>query len=245
MPTKLLPLSLQKPDTLRQQIEKYLREAIMSGRLAPGQRLVERELCELMGISRVSLREALRRLEAERLINIVPHRGPMVAVVSEQEATELYALRRLLEAHAAREFTVRATPVLIDELRQAVANLHRKSEGRKREELLQAKQRFYEVLLRGCGNRLISEVLLTQLSRVNQLRSASFSAPSRLAESLREIDQLFERIIANDPDGAAAIAADHVRKAEAAAMAALRAQQTPASQSGAGRRAAPGAKRAA
>ncbi|MGH8618857.1 MAG: GntR family transcriptional regulator [Burkholderiales bacterium] len=218
-------LALQKPDTLRHQVEKHLREAIMSGRLAPGQRLVERELCEAMGISRPSLREALRRLEAERLIDMVPHRGPVVASVTEQEAVELYALRALLESHAARRFTVLATPVLIEELRQTVKNLHRKAKGGKREDLLQAKQLFYAVLLRGCGNSLIAEVLLTLLSRINRLRAASFSHPSRLTDSLREIDQLFERIVAGDPDGAAAIAADHVRKAEVAAMKVLKANE--------------------
>jgi DNA-binding GntR family transcriptional regulator len=216
-------LALQKPETLRHQVEKHLREAIMSGRLAPGQRLVERELCEAMGISRPSLREALRKLEAERLIQIVPHRGPVVAAVTEREAVELYALRTLLEAYAAGQFTTVASEAQIEELRQAVRNLHKKAKSGKREDLLQAKQVFYEVLLRGCGNSLIAEVLLTLLSRINRLRSASFSHPSRLPESLREIDLLFDRIVARDAEGAEAVARTHVRNAEAAAMNVLKA----------------------
>jgi DNA-binding GntR family transcriptional regulator len=64
---------------LRHQVEHVLRQAIMLGRFAPGARLIERELCETLGVSRTSIREALRRLEAERLVCIVPHKGPIVA----------------------------------------------------------------------------------------------------------------------------------------------------------------------
>ena len=216
-------LALQKPDTLRHQVEKHLREAIMSGSLAPGQRLVERELCEAMGVSRPSLREALRKLEAERLIQIIPHRGPVVSAVTEKEAVELYALRALLEGYAVHQFTSLATKPLLEELRQAVKSLQRQAKSGNRENLLRAKQMFYEVLLRGCGNSLISEVLMMLLSRINLLRSASFSHPSRLPASLQEIDLLFERIVAKDPDGARDAAINHVRMAEAAAMDVLRA----------------------
>lgn len=92
-------LKLVKPETLRVQVENHLREAIVSGQLKSGEKLIERELCEMLGVSRPSLREALRRLEAEKLIVIVAHRGPEVAVMSMAEARDLYALRRLLESY--------------------------------------------------------------------------------------------------------------------------------------------------
>lgn len=94
-------MGLVRPETLRHQVENVLRQAITSGRFAPGARLIERELCETLGVSRTSVREALRRLEAEKLVRSVPHKGPVVAIMSKQEATELYAIRRLLEGFAA------------------------------------------------------------------------------------------------------------------------------------------------
>ena len=97
-------LGLVRPETLRHQVENVLRQAIVSGRYAPGARLVERELCETLGVSRTSVREALRRLEAEKLVRNVPHKGPVVAVMSRHDAHELYALRGLLEGFAAHEF---------------------------------------------------------------------------------------------------------------------------------------------
>src|ERR1700722_20278478 len=84
-------IRLVRPETLRHQVEHVIRQAIMSGRFAPGARLIERELCESLGVSRTSVREALRRLKADKLVCSVPHKGPTVAVISKQEASELYA----------------------------------------------------------------------------------------------------------------------------------------------------------
>ncbi len=202
--------SLQKPDTLRSQVEKYLRQAIMEGRFKPGERLKERELCELLDVSRPSLREALRRLEAEKLIVTVMHRGPVVATVTADEARELYAIRALLESYAAEQFAKRATEKQIAQLGSTVKRLHQAGEKGKKDGLLEAKTQFYEVLLAGSGNALAQEMLLGMLSRVNLLRATSFSKPARLQESLREIDHLYARIKARDAAGAKKAANTHV-----------------------------------
>ena len=102
----------EKPATLRSRVEEYLRSSIMEGRMKGGERLREQELCEQLGISRSTLREALRTLEAERLISIEPHRGPTVIRITEKAAGP--ALRALLEGFAAHEFARRpATPISI------------------------------------------------------------------------------------------------------------------------------------
>ena len=72
-------LRIEDVPTVRSMVAQKLREAIMSGTLKPGQRLIERELCEMTGVSRPSIREALRLLEADGLVNTVPHRGPVVS----------------------------------------------------------------------------------------------------------------------------------------------------------------------
>ncbi len=220
--------SLQKPETLRSHVEKFLKQAIMEGRFKPGERLKERELCELLDISRPSLREALRRLEAEKLIVTVMHRGPVVASISQREARELYAIRALLEGYAAQEFARHASDDRIAQLSDAVAQLHAAGRGADRNALLEAKTRFYEVLLEGSGNMLAHEMLLSMLSRINLLRATSFSRPARLQESLREIDHLLARIKARDAIGAQQAAQTHVANAEAAAMTVLAQQQAEA-----------------
>src|SRR5258705_7053733 len=97
------------PILVRERAFEQVREAIISGRLAPGNRLIERELCEAMGISRASVREVIRRLEAERLVESAPRRGPMVVTLTRKQADEIYEIRATLESLLVRHFTKMAT----------------------------------------------------------------------------------------------------------------------------------------
>ncbi|HTN66540.1 MAG TPA: GntR family transcriptional regulator [Burkholderiaceae bacterium] len=213
--------NLRKPSSLRSHVESFLREAIMSGRFQPGERLRERELCEMLDVSRPSLREALRILEAEKLIKTVLHRGPVVAAITADEARELYAVRALLESHAVHEFTRLADDAAVARLGEAVDRLHAAAAGAGRKQLLAAKAEFYDAILNGCGNQLIKEMLLALLSRINLLRATSFSRPDRLAESLAEIDRLFALIQARNAGAAREAARMHIVNAEQAALAVL------------------------
>jgi DNA-binding GntR family transcriptional regulator len=217
---------MSRPDTLRGHVEGFLREAIMNGRFAPGERLVERELCEMLQVSRPPLREALRKLEAEKLIIMVPHRGPIVASLDIGEARQLYALRGLLEGFAAHEFARLASDKEITALEKAVKNLHKQAATADRRALLDAKSKIYDVLLGGCGNPLITEVLQGLLTRVNLLRATSFTRPERLQESLVEIDELLGFIKNRDPEAAQKMATLHIKNAEHAAIEVLEASVT-------------------
>ena len=211
-------MSLVRPDTLRHQVENALRQAIMSGRFAPGARLIERELCETLGVSRTSVREALRRLEAEKLVRSVPHKGPVVAIMSKQEATELYAIRGLLEGFAAGEFARLADDEAIAQFGEKAKALRAQALANDQAGVLKAKTELYDVLLDNCGNALVKEILAGLHSRVNLLRVTSLMHPDRLPTSLREIDKLFRALKARDSEGAGAAARLHVANAEKAAM---------------------------
>ena len=89
---------LGPPVLIRERAFDEIRDAIISGRIEPGTRLIERELCEALKISRASVREVLRRLEAERLVSVEPRRGPIVMVLSVEEAGEIYEIRAMLES---------------------------------------------------------------------------------------------------------------------------------------------------
>ena len=138
----VVSLTLVKPQTLRSRVEDKLRQAIVSGQLKAGEKLIERELCEMLGVSRPSVREALRRLEAEKLIVIVPHRGPEVAAITLQEARDLYALRRLLESFAAHEFTRLASDEQVKQLAKTVRRLREAGQKKLTAGVLEAKTEF-------------------------------------------------------------------------------------------------------
>jgi DNA-binding GntR family transcriptional regulator len=211
-------LGLVRPETLRHQVENVLRQAIVSGRYAPGARLIERELCETLGVSRTSVREALRRLEAEKLVRNVPHKGPVVAVMSKHEAHELYALRGLLEGFAAREFARLGSEAALAQFAAAACELRDEGLAQRQEGVLHAKAALYDVLLDNCGNTLVKEVLHSLYSRINLLRTTSLMHPERLTHSLDEIDALATALRRRDGEAAQRVAQLHVANAEQAAM---------------------------
>lgn len=226
MATELKQLKLE---TLRSQVEKHLRLAILNGDLQPGEKLIERELCEQLGVSRPSVREALRKLEAEKLIVIVPHRGPEVASMTLEESQDLYAIRRLLESFAAHEFTRLASDTQVNQLAKVVKRLSDAGKKNSRTGVLQAKAEFYDILLGGCGNQLVKEMLGGLLSRVSLLRAKSLMLPDRLPQSLKEIQTLLNFIEARDAKGAQKISYKHVMNAEVAALGVFRLQHPESS----------------
>lgn len=207
-----------QPDTLRQKVEDAVREAITSGVYAPGERLIERELCEGLGVSRASVREALRRLEAEKLVHTVPHRGPVVASISVEEARQLYALRAVLEGYAAHEFATQATDAAIAEFGRAAGELREAAGSGDTDRVLRAKGVLYDVMLSHCGNDLVRETLRGFHSRINLLRATSLMHPERLPHSLAEIDALVAAFRARDAAKAEQLARLHVTNACAVAL---------------------------
>lgn len=206
---------------VRQQVLEVLRLAITNGRFQPGQRLVEKDLCELTGVSRASVREALRQLESEGLIQTLPNRGPSVARLSPQDAASIYQIRGALEALAAGLFAINASDVQVEELDAAVQALEQAYRSRDIELIVPAKQHFYEVLLDGSGNSIIASVLNTMNARITMLRRVSLASPERWPSSIREIRSLLKAIKRRDADAASAASLRHVQQAAKVALVTL------------------------
>jgi DNA-binding GntR family transcriptional regulator len=203
---------------LRKQVIELLRSAIISFEYEPGQRLVERELCERFEVSRTVIREVLRHLEAEGLIDLVPNRGPIVSLTSAADAAALYEVREALEALAAACCAERATPAQKSQLRRslsAVATAYRR--GVLLDELA-AKDEFYRVLCEGAQNPVIGSMLRTVQARVQMLRGLSLKTRGRPEESLAELERVVAAIERGDRQAASRLAAEHVRSAAKVAL---------------------------
>jgi GntR family transcriptional regulator, trigonelline degradation regulator len=208
---------------LREQVLDLLRQAIVEHRLKPGQRLIERELVEQIGVSRTTIREVLRQLAAEGLVATIPQRGAVVAVPTAEEALELYEVRGALESLAARRFVEHASDSQVQALRAAFGQVEAvMSAGDDTDvlEMIQAKDLFYDILLKGSGNRAIHSILSGLTARVSVLRATSMSQPGRALQSVEEIRAIVEAIEARDADAAAQAAAHHVAMASRAGQAA-------------------------
>jgi DNA-binding GntR family transcriptional regulator len=210
------------PTSLRSTVEDQIRQAIMIGELPPGLHLSDRMMCERFGVSRALVREAVRLLEAEGLVTVLPRRGPFVAFLTVAEAVQIYEVREALEALAGQGFAERASDAERAALRAVVVSLEACGASARRDELLDHKRAFYAILLQGCRNAYAARMLGLLLNRNTQLRATSLSAPDRLPNTIQELWRVVEAIEQRDGAGAAAACRDHVRAAAAVALRVLR-----------------------
>lgn len=210
---------------VRAQLVEQLRAAIASGALMPGDRLIEREICDATGASRPPVREALRQLEAEGLVTIAPNRGPRVASIGPEEARMVYDVRALLEGHALKCFTEKATPAMRKALRDAVRSVARATTTEDVAGILEGKLRYYDIVLQGADNEILYSMFNMLYVRMTLLRVTSLSKPGRPAEALIEVERVVEAVEAGDAEEAARLGIAHIEGAARAALSVLEAAQ--------------------
>jgi DNA-binding GntR family transcriptional regulator len=203
---------------LRQSVTESIRNAIAVGRFRAGERLPERELCELTGVSRTLVREALRQLESEGLVIVEPNRGPYVARLSRAQAEGIYQVRIELEGLACQLFAERATAEQRDALQDAFETLKTAVRRTGPQAPLRAKNQFYACLCQGSGNEALGNCLRLLNARVTLLRATSMRAPGRIERSIAELSELMEALLAGDGSRARSLGQHHVRMAAEAAL---------------------------
>jgi DNA-binding GntR family transcriptional regulator len=217
---------------LRQQIVALLSEAIAASEFAPGARLIERDLCARFEVSRTVIREALRQLESQGLVEIVPNRGPVVARVSAQEAAWLYEVRAALEGLAAEAFAKRATAEERAHLVAAVDNVEKFNDASDLPGLLGSKDDFYEVLFEGAHNPIIASLLKTLHARIQLMRGLSLSTAGRGERTTSELRGIVAAVTAGDGAKASRLARRHVENAAQVALRRLAEREADRDQAG-------------
>ena len=207
---------------LRERVVEIVREAILDFKLRPGERLIERELIEQLGVSRTTVRDVLARLAAEGLVTIIPQKGAIVTVLTLEEAADIYEMRASLEGLAVKRFVERANPESIRELRSACEEFQRAvASGVDTGVALRAKDGFYEVLLRGARSPRLSTILTSLQGQVRLLRATSLSVPGRASEAVLEIGAVVAAVEAGDAEAGAKACIAHVRTAAETGLARL------------------------
>jgi DNA-binding GntR family transcriptional regulator len=199
---------------VREQFVRLLRQEILDGALAPGERVLESALQETYGISRTVVREALRQLESESLITMRPNRGPIVTVLTAEDIESLYVVRGCLEALAGELFAQNASDEDAQSLIAHLAemeNTYLHGDLRTRDH---AKNVFYELLLRGSGNPVLASTLRGIHSRIGIFRHYAFVDEQRVAHSMTELRQIVDAAARKrDPKLAGQACHEHIRLA--------------------------------
>lgn len=216
-------IAIQKTSApLRRQVLDGLRQAIISGRLAPGQRLTERELTAMMAVSRTVIREALRQLETEGLVVMIPNKGPVVRELSLTEAKDLYRIRAVLEGLSARLFVENASKSDIKQLENALAIVADAYANGDADEILETKNKFYDILYAGAKSDILGGMLAALHARIWRWRALGLKHPNRSsrrsAESVKNLRAMLAAIKASDADAAEKIVREETHKAASEAM---------------------------
>jgi len=213
--------------TLRERALERLRDAILNFQFKPGERLIERSLCEKLGVSRTVVREVLRHLETEGLVVIVPQQGPAVAKPDASQAAQVYEIRAILEAEASRAAAEKATDADVARLTKANALIQAAfsqpafSHGASRD-VLKATTDFYEILFTVAGKLVAWQVVQGLNARINHLRAMTISQPGRSADANAEMTRIIQAIARHDGEAAARASFDHVETVRILAVVALR-----------------------
>jgi len=210
--------SLRQGDykTIRELLFKHLRHLIITGRFEKGQKLVEEELAEQFKVSRTPVREAIRKLEIEGLVQYQPRRGVIVTGFSAEDIDDIYATREVLEGLAARLAAAHATDEEIEELRRRLEQMNQAFAESDYERVARIHTRFDDLLYRIGRNRRLS-AMLTQFSEyIEHGKLVSLTRSGRADEIRAEHEAMLKAIAARNPDAAERAARFHVANARRA-----------------------------
>lgn len=201
------------PTTLRGLAVDRLRHAIISGRFAGGDRLVERTLCNKLGVSRSVVREAIRYLEAEGLVESVSRSGPVVAKLDWARARQVYSIRMLLEADAASACAHIADAHVKDQLRMALAALDDAFGHAGWEGVYDATSQFYQTIFTAAGHDIAWEVVQRLNGRISRLRALTLATSDRRISGPAHMARICDAICRNNGGAAAQAVRDHLTDA--------------------------------
>lgn len=211
---RLAPIEIENYRPLRDLVFETLREAILDGHLPPGERLMEVQLAEELGVSRTPVREAMRRLELEGFIVMLPRRGAYVADMSSKDIAEVFEIRSALESLAAGLAAERITEQEMDELERQLHQVAEAVTEQNLEKLVEADTAFHDTLYRASRNERLVQIISNLREQIQRFRVQSLASPGRMGETLKEHQQIVEAIAQRDEALARELAVVHMENAE-------------------------------
>ena len=200
-------------NSLRGKVFNQLRQQILTGVYKPGDRLIELRLSEELGVSRTPIREAIRQLELEGLVQSIPNKGVIVKGISEQDVEDIFIIRTMIEGLAARWAAEKITEEEIKELQEALEFEEFYTIKNDARHLMTFDSKFHEIIFRASKSRPLMHVLSTFHSYIQSARNNSFETPGRPEKALEEHRAIFEAIKNKDADTAEKLTIQHIRNA--------------------------------
>ncbi len=201
-----------KTVSLADQVFERLEADILSGRYARGETITEMQLCSELGVSRTPVREALRRLYQEHLIED-NGKTTVVLGISPQDFRDMCAIRIRIEGLAVRGFMEHCTPESLKELREAIDFQQFYLQRSDADHLKSLDGRFHDIIYDKCGSQVLRDTLEPLHNKVQKYRMASLSQQDRAARSVAEHEAIYQAIARGDADEADRLMTEHVKNA--------------------------------
>ncbi|MFC1492058.1 GntR family transcriptional regulator [Nitrospinota bacterium] len=220
-------LRIDRPKSLSRMVAEEIKEAILKGVLKPGDKLVETDLTQSLGVSRTPLREAFRELAAEGYITVVPHKGSYVSTISEDEVLDIYSITSVLEGLATRL----ATPILNSSgeprknLLAIFENLKEKSRLGDVDTYWASNRDFHQFIAKASGNDRLFSLIESLRRQILKTRVITLRYPGRLKESLKEHEEIMEAILAGKEREAEELVIEHIKKQRQFVLSLLRSEE--------------------
>lgn len=199
--------------SLRGRVFESIRNDILNGRYPQNTELKEAAIGAELGVSRTPVREALRQLELEGLVSIIPNRGAYVNMITAKDVEDIYVIRPMLEGLCARWATENITSEQLDELEETLCLSEYHTKKGNYEKLYELDSLFHEQLYAASNSRILNHVLSDFHDYVKMARKASLASSNRSVKSTEEHREIFEAFRDRDPDRAEHVAREHVRHA--------------------------------
>jgi DNA-binding GntR family transcriptional regulator len=219
---KLNSIKLDNYKPLRELVFETLRKAIISGDLKSGERLMEVQLAEELGVSRTPVREAIRKLELEGLVVMVPRKGAYVAGVSLKDVAEVFEIRASLEGLAANLAAERITEDEIEHLERLLVQIKSCVDEGNIKGLIEKDEEFHDTLYKAARNGKLVQIINNLREQIHRFRVASLANPNRVKELFEEHKRIVEALADRDSDLARKLTQEHIENVENNIMLALR-----------------------
>ncbi|MBR2518471.1 MAG: GntR family transcriptional regulator [Selenomonadaceae bacterium] len=219
---RLEPIKIDNYQPLRETVCEALRAAIRNGILEPGERLMEVQLAEELGISRTPVREAIRKLEQEGYVIMMPRRGTYVSSVSVNDIKEIFEIRSALESLSTGLAAMRIEPDELEKLRALLTEIEGHIKRRDIDKIVETDIEFHGLLYQVSRNERLVTIISNLKEQLARFRTLSMSYPGRLQETLEEHRAMVEAIAAGNVDAARDAAERHMEQAEETLLKAMR-----------------------
>lgn len=210
----LSPINLDNYKPLREVVFEAIRTAITSGALQPGERIMENQLAEQLRVSRTPVREAIRKLEQEGFVVMVPRRGTYVSDLSIRDINEVFEIRTALEVLSAGLAAERITEEDLERLERLLVEIGELIDTEDTERMVEADCRFHDILYNATHNKTLANITNNLREKFTPFRAISYAYPGRAKRSLEEHRRLVEALAERNPVSAQQVARKHMEKAE-------------------------------